>query len=131
MQALPMSWTLEQIAEGQWNDPDIRPILEKLSLSQYKPSWDDIALYSTATKSLWHQWERLVIWDDVLYRRFYSTTGDVTNLQLVIPYDFRSGFFKLAHEGITGGHLGRSRTGKAESALNRLDGGCQAVSSML
>jgi len=46
----------------------------------------------------------------VLYRRFYSATGDVTNLQLVVPYEFRSEFLKLAHEGITGGHLGRSRT---------------------
>ena len=69
-----------------------------------------VAIYSSTTKALWHQWSRLCLREGVLYRKFWSADGLSTSLQLVVPYQYRMEFIRLAHENMTGGHLGRRRT---------------------
>ena len=61
-------------------------------------------------KILWSQWERLILREDVLYRKYYNIHGEVTCFQLIVSFSQRSKFIELAHSGITGGHLGRRRT---------------------
>ena len=45
----------------------------------------------------------------ILYRRFYSTDGTVSHLQLIVPRVLRDTFLKLVHEG-AGGHFAIRRT---------------------
>ena len=103
-------WTADDLAAAQHADLDIGPVLTKKLEGNEKPPWEEIANYSAATKTLWHQWDRLVVRDGVLYRRFYSLDGTTEFPQLVVPFGYRKDFCKLAHEGLTGGHMGRSRT---------------------
>jgi len=103
-------WSLQGTAEAQRADPDIAPIINLLQSSDDKPPWNDVAGCSEAVKILWNQWERLVLREEVLYRKYYDVHGEVQFFQLVVPYAQRNKFIELAHSGITGGHLGRRRT---------------------
>src|SRR5206468_2657271 len=62
------------------------------------------------SKSLWQQWGRLSKVDGVLYRQWVSDDGLHTRWQLVVPEDSRSEIIRLAHTGMTGGHLGVQKT---------------------
>ena len=99
-----------EISLAQQADRDICVIHTTMSSNAAKPPWKEVAVYSATCKSFWHQWERLVLRDGVLYRQFYSCDGLPSFLQLVLPYKYQNGFIRLADEGMTGGHLGRRRT---------------------
>ena len=62
--------------------------------------WERVAIYSGTTKALWHQWSRLCLREGVLYRKFWSADGLSISLQLVVPYQYRVEFIRLAHENI-------------------------------
>jgi len=47
--------------------------------------------------------------EGVLYRKFWSADGLSTSLQ-VVSYQYRMEFIRLAHQNMTGGHLGRRCT---------------------
>jgi len=81
-----------------------------MSVGAEKPPWERVAPYSSTTKTLWHQWCRLSLCDGILYRAFYSPDGLSVSQQLVVPFRYRVEFIRLAHENMTGGHLGRNRT---------------------
>ena len=81
-----------------------------MAVTSEKPSWEQVALYSSETKTLWQQWDRLVLRDGILHRKFFSVDGLSTSFQLVVPFQYRTEFIRLAHENMTGGHLGRKRT---------------------
>jgi len=106
----PDRWTSDGVASQQLADQDIRPVFSLLMQGAEKPSWDDIALHSETTKALWQQWDRLTVCDGMLYRKFESPDGLSVSRQLVVPAEDRFKFIKMAHEGLTGGHLGRRRT---------------------
>ena len=103
-------WSLQGMAEAQRADSDIEPIINLLQSSDDNPPWSDVAGCSEVMKTLWNQWERLTLRDDVLYRKYYDAHGEVECFQLVVPFTQRNQFIELAHGGITGGHLGRRRT---------------------
>jgi hypothetical protein len=76
------------------------------------PSWNDVAHLSEASRTLWRQWPRLVLDNNVLKRRLESVNpfdGTVI-LQVVLPRKRRTEFIDLVHSSVTGGHLGRRRT---------------------
>lgn len=66
---------------------------------------DQILYENARVKTYWHQREQLYRKEGVLYQR---TVVDVK--QLVMPKETKGEFMKLAHTGITGGHLGVLRT---------------------
>jgi len=106
-----LDWSSAEIALAQHADRDIGVIHTMMSSNAAKPLWKEIAVYSAACKSLWHQWGRLVLRDGVLYRQFYPCDDGLPSfLQLVVPYKYRNGFIRLAHGGMTVLHLGRRRT---------------------
>jgi transposase InsO family protein len=51
--------------------------------------------------------------DGLLKRRFESIDGTTERWQVIWPRKLRSEFLKIAHGGMTGGHLGRQRTAHA------------------
>jgi len=105
-----LGWSNEEIAEAQQNDSDIGFIMGLMSTCSTKPEWRDVELGSSDTKSLWNEWERLELRNRVLCRKWTSLDGTNDRLQVVLPRRYRSSFIKTVHTGITGGHMGRSKT---------------------
>ncbi|GBM30021.1 Retrovirus-related Pol polyprotein from transposon 297 [Araneus ventricosus] len=65
-------WSPREIQKAQLEDPTMKPILEKKLNSADRPSWQEIALESPATKQYRALWDSLHIKDGVLYRRWES-----------------------------------------------------------
>jgi transposase InsO family protein/predicted aspartyl protease len=102
--------TLENIAQEQEKDEDIRPVLAMRRSSDVKPTWDEAAPLSPVAKALWQQWEQLRVCNNILCRRFEYVDGRPAVLQAIVPYSLREEMFRAVHEGMTGGHMGRTRT---------------------
>ena len=100
----------DELRIAQDHDVDINFIKEHVKHDNARLSWDEIATRSDEIKALWFQWERLKIVDGLLCRRFESANGAVTTWQVVVPASHRKRYIRLAHEGFTGGHLGRKKT---------------------
>ena len=111
-----MSWTWDALKCAQENDKDMGCIIELMKQSTEQPSWQLIALKSQDTKTLWYQWPRLQIRDGVLRRRFEDIETKKERWQIILPCIFREEFLRIAHSGMTGGHLGRK---KMESAIQQ------------
>jgi len=105
----PVIWSREELSKGQLDDPDIGYIV-RLRQSEDKPSWDQVSLQSADAKQLWQEWERLILDNGILYRRWISIDGAADRQQVVLPRSFRSEFVRLVHTGMTGGHLVRRKT---------------------
>lgn len=105
-----MSWSRQEIAEAQQEDADIGIIIKCMKRSAVKPEWNEVEVQSANTKVLWHEWERLVLHENILLRRWTSIDPFPHYTQIVLPRKYRSEFIRMAHEGMVGGHLGRSKT---------------------
>ncbi|GBM53715.1 hypothetical protein AVEN_65770-2, partial [Araneus ventricosus] len=68
-------WSSCEIQKAQLEDPAIKTILEKKLMSADRPSWQEIAPESPATKRYWALWDSLHLKDGVLYRRWESDDG--------------------------------------------------------
>ena len=98
------------MADAQKADRDIGFVRTLLENRSDKPSWKDVELRSSEVKALWYEWERLAIRKDLLCRKWISADGLHLRWQVVVPFAFRPEIVRLAHAGITGGHLGRTKT---------------------
>ena len=67
----PWAWrtyTKDQIAEMQQNDPDIKEILDLREQHAVRPIYEEIARKRPEVKNYWAQWHQLVMEDGILYR---------------------------------------------------------------
>ena len=103
-------WSASALAQAQKDDPDVGPIYKFFEVAAPKPTFAEMALHSAHTKALWHQWPRLTLREGVLHRVWCSADRKETTYQLIVPALYRAEFLRIAHTGITGGHLGRTRT---------------------
>ena len=55
-------------------------------------------------------WDQLTVREGVLYRLFLGPDDTCNHLQLVVPYNLRSGILEALHGGVVGGHLGHEKT---------------------
>ena len=62
------------ISEIQNKDPDLQRLKEWLR-TKYRPDYKEIVPLGYYTKSLWTQWENLVLTDGILYRRYSHDDG--------------------------------------------------------
>ena len=88
-----LMWSKQELRAAQLADSDIKVIAAWLSETTEKPPWEQVAIYSSTTKALWHQWSRLCLREGVLYRTLWSADGLSTSLQLVVPYHWSSSPF--------------------------------------
>ena len=95
-----------ELRQAQLDDPDIKPVLEWFGQSSNKPSWEEVAPYSSKTKI----WQSLRVFDGVLYRRWETPSGDDTVKQLVLPKSLWQEVLQELHDTRTAGHLGRAKT---------------------
>ncbi|KAK3915969.1 Gag-Pol polyprotein [Frankliniella fusca] len=74
------------IRKAQLLDPDIMPIMIAVQ-DQRKPEFQEIAENSNKTRSLWFQFNSLVLEGGVLYRKFEHPSGlkEKEELQLILP----------------------------------------------
>ncbi len=95
---------------SQVSDVDIKPVVEWLEKGSVRPSWEEIAPHSEATKAYWAQWKSLELCDGVLYRRWETPSGDSTTKQLIVPKDLRPALLHQLHGVPTAGHFGVAKT---------------------
>ena len=55
-------------------------------------------------RSLWQQFDSLIVKDGVLYHTFYNSSGLVTHLQLILPAELKVASLELIHADAAG-HL--------------------------
>src|SRR5678815_497292 len=95
----------EDLIRAQKEDPDLRVVRPWLEEGSQAPDLVDILRENEAVKVYWHQKDRLYLCEEVMYRK----TPDGIE-QLLVPKAMRENYMRLAHTGITGGHLGVRRT---------------------
>ena len=100
----------EDMASAQQNDADIGPLYRTRKLQQEKPPYSEVSGGSPALKAYWAEWRRLIMCDDLLYRRWENDVGDVERLQLIVPFRYQKEIAKTLHGPAGAAHLGRKRT---------------------
>ena len=103
-------WTDEDLQHQQANDPDLKIILEWMKTSSERPALVQVSGKGSIVRSLWAQWDRLELRDNVLYRRWEDNVGNVTMFQFVVPQVLVDDVLHALHGGIGGGHLGITKT---------------------
>jgi len=104
------SWTTEEYEEAYSKDPDLKEIYPLIKQKKEQVPWKAVIGQSLATKNYWQQWTRLYVSEGKLYRKWFSTDGTHQSSQLVPPFAMRQDFLRVAHTGLTGGHMGIKKT---------------------
>ena len=98
-----------KIKQAQGDDPMLAPLIDSVRAGERPPS-SEIQGSSRSTHVMWFNWSRLVIENDILYRRWESEDGNRMKLQLVVPQSLVPEILKLLHDNPTSGHLGVTKT---------------------
>ena len=72
-------WMPVKLREKQLGDCDVGPAL-MWAESSGRPDWSTVGV-SPMLRSLWQQFDSLIVKDGVLYRTFYNSSGLITHLQ--------------------------------------------------
>ena len=75
-----------------------------------RPKSKDIASGSYALKSLWNQFPRLEIHDELLVRRWDNFDSGEVSYQAIVPRNTRRSVLQCCHDVKTAGHLGIKKT---------------------
>ena len=65
-------------------------------------------------------WTRLSLRDGILRRKLEDVDGKSDRWQIVLPKVYRTEFMTIAHGGMSGDHLGTSKTAAAVSSQVRI-----------
>ena len=101
--------TLTDLQSAQEVDPCIGPVW-KWKKDGVRPKWAEIARHNIIVKTYWSQWDRLVLRDDVLYRKWWTAGTDEVVCQLILPETLKSLVLEQLHGQPSSGHLGIRRT---------------------
>ena len=102
--------THEQLLTAQSGDSDINPVIQIIRSTNIKPKWSDVSHLSCESKILLSEWERLVLKNDLLYRKWENVQGTICWLQLVLPCEYRELVLEQSHDNVLAGHCGVTRT---------------------
>ncbi|KAK3924457.1 Retrovirus-related Pol polyprotein from transposon 412 [Frankliniella fusca] len=109
---IPDGLSPKDIRKAQLLDADIIPIMIAVQ-DQKKPEFQEIAQNGHKTRSLWYQFNSLVIEGGILYRKFEHPSGikEKEELQLILPAKLVKPTVKAYHEQLgVGNHFGVSKT---------------------
>ncbi|GBM00489.1 Transposon Ty3-G Gag-Pol polyprotein, partial [Araneus ventricosus] len=104
------AWSSSEVQKARLEDPAIRPILERKLNSEDRPSWQEIAPESPATKRYWALWDSLHLKDGVLYRKWESDDESSCRWQLILPKSRIQEVLRETHDSASGGHFGVMKT---------------------
>ncbi|MEW8486026.1 MAG: RNase H-like domain-containing protein, partial [Candidatus Thiodiazotropha sp.] len=102
-------WTHDELVQLQQQDVCIADISRLKQLYTNKAKKSEIQQVHKDLITLWHQWEILKVYNDLLYREIEDDLGS-NQLQLFAPREMRDSIFTHLHEQRYAGHLGRDRT---------------------
>jgi hypothetical protein len=97
------------MAQEQEDDKDIGPVREAL-LANKKPTKNEAASWSRASRRYLQDWDRLELLDRVVWRKWFDEKGNVTGLQFLTPRTLRGEVLNYAHDHRLAGHFGVRRT---------------------
>ena len=103
-------WDNVEMRNSQLRDSEIGLIMTALDQGTGRPDWSDVSGESQALKMLWGQWDRLLLKDGVLYRRWEDKSGIAVSFQLVVPQEKRKEVLHHLHSAPGSGHMGVHRT---------------------
>jgi len=103
-------WSAEALSEATAKDKDLTLVRSWMQEGGSRPLWQEVLRQSPTVKVLWTVFDDLKLKDDVLYKAEFNIHGLVDKWKLIVPYSLREDFIKIAHEGMTGGHLSIPRT---------------------
>ena len=103
-------------AEDKWRkaqreDSDLAPLVRWLEAGQVRPSREEVAQESPATKHLVDQWETLRVDErGVLVKQWVAAGGGRDVWLVIVPRASRVELLTKLHAGVTSGHLGEKKT---------------------
>ncbi|UYV73793.1 K02A2.6-like [Cordylochernes scorpioides] len=103
-------WSLEEMRKSQFEDADLRPVMNWLNAGTNRPAWEDVASYSPITKSYWSLWDSLEFRGGVLYRKWESDDGQHFEWKMILPQSRVPSVLKELHNSPSGGHFGIAKT---------------------
>ena len=104
-------WSEESVRRLQKEDPDIGTFYRlKEEHGEQKPEWSEVQGLDETTKTLWNAWEETTMKNNVLYRKTVDKLEMNSSWQMIAPVALRLKIVELSHQGMTGGHLGITRT---------------------
>ena len=101
-------WEHADLARAQMEDPDLRPVLERLSQGKAKPSQAELQGSSHFTKAVWAQFEMLHVNHGVLF--ITPSSSKKAKPKVVLPKSLTKSALEMFHDGVTGNHLGFDKT---------------------
>ena len=93
----------------QDEDKDVKKVKDWLEQKR-QPDKNRVASESVVIKSLCSQWDRLVIENGLLYRKWTDHVTSQNSIQAVVPNSERRKVLKHYHDSRTAGHLGIHKT---------------------
>ena len=108
-------WSPKNVARAQAQDPDIGPVVDRVSREWKKLTAKELHPLSRATREIWAQWELLELREGVLYLRPAEGTSSAKS-RMVLPQGLIKEALTEVHDGPAGGHLGRMKTLKKMKA---------------
>jgi hypothetical protein len=74
------------------------------------PDWADVAIENVKLKKYWSQWDRILLINNVLSRKWINTLTEENIFQLLLPEVWQNDVMKILHDDPQSGHLGIHRT---------------------
>ena len=102
--------TEEQKAEAQSRDSVLSHLHKLKNEHGEKPTWSEVALENVQLKKYWSQWDRIVLKNGVLYRKWIHSTTEENIMQLIVPNEWKQEILEMLHDDIQSGHLGIHKT---------------------
>ena len=103
-------WDRLELHDSQFRDLEIGLTMAAIESGQGRPQWARVAKESQAVKTLWGQWDRLIIQNTLLYRRWVDDSGQTARWQLVVPVEKRQEVLQHTHDSPAAEHMGVHRT---------------------
>lgn len=97
------------LLEMQDESRDIRLVKDWMEDGK-RPDYSEVTAESYMVKSLWAQWSRLVLKDELLCRMWEVEESNNTTYQIVMPLSQRRFILQQMHDSKTSGHLGVTKT---------------------
>lgn len=97
------------LREKQNEDTDVS-LMKNWIKENTRPDFSKIKGRGYVLQSLWSQWNRLTVPNDLLYRKFEEVDGKTIRLQAIVPISQRRTVLEFCHDVNTAAYLGVSKT---------------------
>ena len=102
----------DDILREQSQDSKISTVLCWKNASAERPKWELVSHLDADCKTYWSEWNRLVVKNGILFRRWICKKTGSDLFELVVPEIWRNDIIKMFHADPGAGHMGVKRTVK-------------------